>query len=467
VQTKQQTKRLVALILGVALVIVLAGFAVTGSIGNPSVSDGDVAVVDGAPDGEISQEAFDAGLDQAAFNLSLQEIPDPEEQPEEYAQVKEASLSNLIQTRWVRGEAEERGITVSDRDIEESFDQIVEQQLGGQKGYEKFLKDSPFDEEAVQEVAELSAISSRLQEQALPATPEVSESEVQDYYDANSEQFEQPETRDVRVLLNPDEAKVEEARSQLDQDSSEKGWKKVAKEFSTDDATKNQGGLRSGVTQGQNEPALDEAIFSAPQGELLGPITAESGSYLIQVESVTPAQTTPLEEVSEQITQALQQGIQTQATEDFRTDFSEKWGSRTFCADDFVIQLCANAEPPADPCATDDEQEQQAADPAALDQGCPAPAAPRNVILPGTGGVLPGQPVPALPQLPCAWIDPQDTESAPCAPWPLSKVPPPQAEAPGGLPIGPDGAPLPQGAAPPQGGAAPPQGGQTAPPPGG
>jgi parvulin-like peptidyl-prolyl isomerase len=461
VQTKQQTKRLVALILGAALVLVLGGFVVSGSIGDPSVSDGDVAVVDGAPDSEITQEEFDAGLEQAAFNLSLQEIPDPERQPEEYAQVREASLSNLIQTRWVRGEAEERGITVSERDVQESFDQIVEQQLGGQKGYERFLEDSPFDEAAVQEVAELSAISSSLQEQALPATPEVSESEVQDYYEANSEQFEQPETRDVRVLLNPDEEKVEEAKAQLEQDSSEQGWEKVAKRFSTDDATKNQGGLRSGVTQGQNEPALDEAIFTAPQGELLGPITAESGSYLIQVESVTPAQTTPLEEVSEQITQALQQGIQTQATEDFRTDFSEKWGARTFCADDYVIQLCANAEPPADPCATDDDQEQQDADQATLDQGCPAPAGPRNVISPGTGGVLPGQPVPALPQLPCAWLDPQETDQAPCAPWPLSKAPPPQAEAaPGGVPIGPDGAPLP-------GGAAPPQGGQPAAPPGG
>ena len=110
----------------------------------------------------------------------------------------------------------------------------------------------------------------------------------------NQDQFETPETRDVRVILNPDEAKVEEARAALEQDDSPENWEKVAKQFSTDEATKNDGGLREAVAQGQNEPALDEAIFSAAEGSLVGPISGDSGSYVIQVEQINESSTTPL-----------------------------------------------------------------------------------------------------------------------------------------------------------------------------
>jgi foldase protein PrsA len=432
VRPDHKRKRLVALILGVALVVAFGAFAISGDIGDPSVPDGAVAIVEDAPDGTITDEEFQANLEQAAFNLQLQDVP-PVDDPQ-YEQVSQSAISNAIQTRWVRGEAEERGITVTDRDVDQALQTIIDDQLGGQKGYEKFLQDSPFDEEAVRSVAELTAISDQLQSQALPSEPPtVSDSEVEDYYDANIEQFKQPETRDVRVILNPDASKIEEAQAQLEQDDSPEGWDKVAKEFSTDEATKNDGGLRQDVAQGQNEPALDDAIFSAATGSVVGPIEGESGSYVIEVEKVTPGQTTPLDQVSDQIRQTLQQGIQSQTVATFRTDFIGKWTSRTFCDEDVAVDLCANAPPPPEACTIDDEEERSQADPATLEVGCPAPAAPRNVINPGTGGLFPGEQPPALPQGPVK----------------------PAAAAPAGLPpgvspLGPAGAP-PTGAPPTQG----------------
>ena len=440
-------RKIVAVVLGLALVVALGAFVISGDSGDPSIPDGSVALVEEAPDGAITQEEFDQNLRQAAFNLQLRELP-PEDDPQ-FEQVEQSALSNAIQTRWVKGEAEERGITVADRDIEQSFQQIVEEQLGGEKGYEQFLKQSEvdgepaFDEEAVRAVAELTAISDRLQSQALPdETPDVPDEDVEHYYDANIEQFQTPETRDVRVILNPDAAEIDAAIEDLGDSPTPEDWEAAAKKYSTDEATKSQGGLRRAVAEGQNEPALDEAIFSAEQGEVVGPIEGDSGSYVIQVEEISEAATTPLDDVRDQIVQTLQQGISQDAITRFRDSFIAKWTSRTFCDEAVVVDLCSNAPPPPEVCAIDDAAEREAADPATLDAGCPAFALPRNVVDPGTGAVFPGQQVPALPQGPYK----------------------PAAEAPVGLPpgvapVGPGGAPptgAPPTGAPPSG--APPSG---------
>ncbi len=196
--------------------------------------------------------------------------------------------------------------------------------------------------------------------------------DVERYYDANIEQFQTPETRDVRVILNPDAAEIDAAIEDLGDSPTPEDWEAAAKKYSTDEATKNQGGLRRAVAEGQNEPALDEAIFSAEQGEVVGPIEGDSGSYVIQVEEVSEAATTPLDDVRDQIVQTLQQGISQDAITRFRDSFIAKWTSRTFCDEAVVVDLCSNAPPPPEVCTIDDASEREAADPATLEAGCPA-----------------------------------------------------------------------------------------------
>ncbi len=87
----------------------------------------------------------------------------------------------------------------------------------------------------------------------------------------------------------------------------------------------------------------------------MGPFQAQGGYYLIQVEKVTPAETTPLDEVSQQIKQQLSQGVQQQAVSDLQADFLAKWVQRSFCASDYVMDQCANFTPP-DSCNGDDSK---------------------------------------------------------------------------------------------------------------
>jgi parvulin-like peptidyl-prolyl isomerase len=372
----------VALVLGATLVALFVGVAIAQGIGDPSVSSGEVAVVEDAPDGEITQEEFDRALAQTAALQGARTVPPPDNP--QYAALRDSTMSDaLLLARWVRGEAAERGVSLSESEITNGLDEIIQQQFNGSREqFQRFLREAKFTSEEARERVELQLLSNKIQEQVIPAEPSVSDSEIEDYYEANKAQFEQPESRDVREIVNRDQAQVERAKALLERDDSAQSWKKVAARFSTDRATKDTGGLREGVSEGQSDPAIEQQIFSAAQGALVGPFQGQGGYRLMQVVKITPAETTPLSEVSEQITQQLAQAKQQQFIQEFQQDFNAKWTSRTVCADDYLIARCANFTPPRQSIP-----------------GAP-PVISSPAVPPGRAAVFPGQPIPALPQGP-------------------------------------------------------------------
>jgi foldase protein PrsA len=441
-------KRLYALIFGVLFVVLFAVVGVSVGIGDPSVPDGAIAVIEGAPDPDpespdpdnspITQEQFDRALTQTAARQGIKTVPattDPQ-----YKLLADAAEGDLILSRWVLGEADERGIEVSDREIDQELEKIKQQQFGSDKAFEKFLQQSGFTLDEAKARIKLQLISDRIQTSVLPKAPDISDDQIKTFYDENIEQFQQPETRDVRVILTKTEDEANQAKAALGTAPSTKDWATVAKKFSIDEATKATGGLRQAVVAGQSEPALDDQIFSATANEIVGPFKGDAGFYVIDVEKITPATTTPLSDATDQIKQTLVATLQQQIAQDFQTDFQTKWIARTFCADGFRIDRCANAEPVPSACT------QEVAD----SQGCPAPVPSTRPIAPGGNTVFGTPATPGLPQGPVT-----PPSAAPAGAPGLTPVPG-GAAPPGTVP---PGAAPPAGAAPPQ--TAPPQ---TAPP---
>ena len=399
-----------ALALTAILVALLVGVAIAQGIGNPSVSSDEVAVVEDAPDGEVTTAEFERALEQTAALQGATKVPPPDDP--QYATLRDSAMSDVLTGLWVRGEASDRGITLSDTEISNGLDQLIEQQFGGQKKqFQQFLKQAHFTAEEARQRVELQLLGAELEKRVIPADPSVSESDIEDFYKANVAQYEQPETRDVREIVNQDQAKVEQAKALLERDDSPASWKKVAARFSTEKATKDAGGLRPGVVEGQGEPAVDEPIFSAAEGQLVGPFKAQAGYYLIQVEKINPAETTPLSEASEAIGQQLAQAKQQQLGQSFQQDFLDKWKSRTFCADDYVIDRCDNFTPPV-----------------LRPPGAP-PVISSPAVPPGRAAVFPGQPIPALPQGPIS-----ATAGQPGIIGPPGQALPPGTVPPGGAP---------------------------------
>lgn len=404
VRTTKSPQKLVALILGLGLVAALVIAGTTSGFGGPSLPADDVAFVEDAADGDITQEEFDAAIEQAAARQQLPQAPEPG--TPQYDLLKESAMGELLVAIWARGEAADLGIEVTDREIDAEREKLIQEQFGSEKAFQKGIKDLGYTEEEARGQIELQVIGQRVQEKLSEGLPEVSDQEVSEFYGSNIAQFTTPESRDVRKILNPDETKAQDALADLQADDSPGSWKQVAQELSTDEATAGIGGLSQALVEGQSEPELDTAVFDATEGELVGPLETPSGFYVFQVTKVNPETTQELDDpLRDQIRQTLASQQEQAKALAFQQDFLAKWKERTVCADDYVIDRCSNAPPAPDACTGDDDGEEVPVDPATNEPGelaCPAFVPSTRPVPPSLAGQvgatgLPQGPIAAAP----------------------------------------------------------------------
>ena len=156
------TKRKLAIFLAVILVAVVALVAATSGLGQPGLPDGDVAYVDGVDNGNITQDDLDAGLAQAAAQGGLKEVPATDDP--QYQSLHDQAMQSLILAVWVEGEASDRGITATQEDIDAELKQIKSQSFKSEAEFNKFVKQSKFTEEDVQEQVKLTLLRDKLEQ---------------------------------------------------------------------------------------------------------------------------------------------------------------------------------------------------------------------------------------------------------------------------------------------------------------
>jgi foldase protein PrsA len=458
-------RRIGAILLAIVAALEIA--AVVSSTGG--VASDDVADVDKA--GTVSKEDFNHWLTVVASQPQPgQSKPSKPPKPgsRQYDAVKQQVMQFLVSAKWIEGEAKERGVSATDAEVKRQFEQTKDQSFPNDKAYKRFLKTSGQTEEDLLFRVKLDVLSNKIRTQVTEASQDVSDSEIEDYYNENEQQFSQPERRDLEVILTKGQAKALEAKKAVEGGQK---WSAAAKKFSVDPASKEQGGKLLGVSKGQQDPKFDAAIFAAVRGKVAGPVKTDAGYYVFRVTKVTKATKQGLDQSKQGIRQLLVSQKQQEELDRFSTNFRNTWRKRTDCADDFTIADCRNGREPT-----------QAAAPATPPgQPTPAPgssgAAPAALDGTGTnlaGGNGEGTVIGNEQQAPGAASGlgglPGGGATGANAPAALGGAP--KEGAAGGLPGGVPPGVTPGGVGgqqqvPPQGGQAAPQGGQAAPQGGG
>jgi parvulin-like peptidyl-prolyl isomerase len=387
---KSGRQRLALVVFGALFVILFAGYAIAQGIGHPSVPSGDVAIVQHVPDeiGSVSEADFKRALLQQAAQAKLKEAPKPSD--DKYEELKTAALGELLDTIWIQGEAEELDISVTPKQIATELAQIKKTNFKTEAEYRKFLTTSRFTKADVLARVKLQLLSTQIQEQVSKGATQATSSEVSDYYDAaKAAQYTTAASRDVRVVINEDKAKVDAAKAALDKDDSPESWKKVAAKYSQDPATKTKGGLQPALTEEilATQPELKEAIFGNPTGVLIGPLETEKKFVVLEVDKLNTEKVKTLAEVGAEIKTQLTQQIAQESFSEFVAEYQSKWQARTFCASGFVIERCANYVGSGHPSSAPPgcyEADPKGGEPKA----CPAPVAQVAPALPGSTTVL-------------------------------------------------------------------------------
>jgi len=144
-------------------------------------------------------------------------------------------------------------------------------------------------------------------------TLEVDDAALRGYYENHLESYGQPEERQashilIQVPANADQAKVDAAKQKLSDLRAriEQGedFAKLAREYSEDPGSAEQGGDLGYFGKGIMDPAFEAAAFSLKEGEVSEPVRSSFGFHLIKLTGIKPSSVKPFEAVKAEVEQA-------------------------------------------------------------------------------------------------------------------------------------------------------------------
>ena len=279
--------------LGAAGLLLLSGCGSSGATAD--LPDGVVARVGDAP---ITQAQLNQTIEQSRAQAKLQGQTLPAEGETGYDQVRQQALQQLIQQEVVNAEARKCGTPcdVSAKDITAELNRIRQTNFkGSQKAFDAFLKKSSISQASARDI-----VKNQLQQQKLldhvTRGIRFTAADAQAYYDANRSQFTVPAGRTARHILVATKAEAEKIRSEV----TLQNFGELAKKYSTDTGSAQQGGSLGQIQKGQLVPEFEKVAFSLKNGEISQPVKTQFGWHIITV-TITPQRTTSFAKAKSQI----------------------------------------------------------------------------------------------------------------------------------------------------------------------
>ncbi len=158
--------------------------------------------------------------------------------------------------------------------------------------------------------------------------PQVTDAEVQQYYSQNIQNYHvdaQVKVRHILISVDPsatpavDAAAKAKAQKILDELRKDDGrnFAELAKKYSDDPGSKDQGGELGWIKHGVTVPEFDKTAFSLQPGQISGLVRTKFGYHIIQTEDKQAAHTKPLDEVRSSIVDILTKQKEAQAGQAF------------------------------------------------------------------------------------------------------------------------------------------------------
>ncbi len=299
---------------GVAVLAVACG---TSSDSGDVPSDS-VAVVGNRA---ITKAEFEDLVTYAKRSYTAQKRPFPKVGTPEYAQIRDQAVRFLVQRAQFEVKAEDLDVNITDDGVNKRVDQYVKERHGGDtKKFQAELKAQGLSEEQARDIIRANLVQEGIFNK-VTGEAKVTDKEIKAYYDKNKAQYGTPETRLVRHILVKDQAVADRLYNQLRAGGD---WKALAKQYSQDPASKNQGG-RMTATKGALVPEFENAAFNVGNNGITQPVKTQYGWHVIQaLAPVKKGTTTPFKQVQPAIRQQLIQEKKNQQmqgwVEDMRKD---------------------------------------------------------------------------------------------------------------------------------------------------
>ncbi|WP_249336522.1 peptidylprolyl isomerase [Sporosarcina sp. Marseille-Q4063] len=207
------------------------------------------------------------------------------------------ALSVLIDGKLIDLEVKDKKIKVSDKEVEDEFATFVEQ-TGGEEAFKSALEQSGMSEKEFKEnIVEYLSLRKLLEPRI-----EITDEEIEAYYEEHKEQLGQPEQVEASHILVEDEKTAKEVEQKL-KDGGD--FAKLAEEYSQDPSNATNAGELGFFGKGKMVPEFEEVAFAMEVDEISGPVETSHGFHIIHVTDKKEAKEASLEDSKEQIKDAI------------------------------------------------------------------------------------------------------------------------------------------------------------------
>jgi peptidyl-prolyl cis-trans isomerase C len=264
----------------------------------------------------------------AEFEKALQNVeqnaggPVP---PDQRDRVYRGVLDQIVGYKLLIQETKTRKLTVPDAEVDQRIAQI-RAQFPSEDAFKQALAQQGVTLETLRaDTRNDMLVSNMLQAEVTPKVS-VTAAEVDEFYKSNPSQFQQPErVRASHILIGfpqgADDAAKQKARTQaadvLKQVKAGKDFAGLAKQYSSDPGSAQQGGDLGFFQQGQMVPPFDKAAFSMKPGETSELVETDFGVHIIRVADRQTARAVPLDEVRPQVLEYLEGQSRQEQTQKF------------------------------------------------------------------------------------------------------------------------------------------------------
>jgi foldase protein PrsA len=247
-----------------------------------------LAQVDGL---EVKQSEVDAYMN---FINSQSQDGDLAQSEEELKTLEVNIIDSLIVIKLLEKYAEENNIAVSSQEIDEQIEALSDT-YNSEEDFKSALKSMGIDREFLEDYLRNQMISNKIYEK-ITANVDVTDEEVKSYYDDNKEEFLVPaQIKASHILamfpwIEDGSEETEEGRKEaLDkiemvEDKLKDGedFEVLARQYSDDQTTAENGGDLGYVSEGQMVEGFDRALFLLDEGETSGIVETIYGFHIIK-----------------------------------------------------------------------------------------------------------------------------------------------------------------------------------------
>ncbi|MFY0519107.1 peptidylprolyl isomerase [Lysinibacillus sp. UGB7] len=222
-------------------------------------------------------------------------------------------LETLISHKIIELEAAKQNITVPDEVIQSEYEELI-QSYGDGDTFKEVLKSNGLTEAAVKD----NIRTYQLGKKVISASIEITDEEVEQYFKDNKDSYGQEEQVEVRHILLEDEVTAQEVLKKV---QAGEDFTTLAKDYSIDTVTSEDGGNLGYISKGQMDEAFEEAAFVLEVNGVSDIVQSAEGYHVIKVTAKVPAEEAIFENVKDEIFATV---LESRIDEQYSTWIAEK-----------------------------------------------------------------------------------------------------------------------------------------------